>query len=167
MTEAIKSRHCRHCNQDKDMSAFYQTGRQSYSWWCKECHREWSRQHKANGYKNPYTPKPDGRRRLTDIEYAAYVLWTNAQKKHTRDGKPFSLTREQVESLVKEFCQNNYYEAPRNGKSPFQPSLDRIDTNKGYEMGNIRVVWLVENYARNSFSDEQVIEFCKRKLGLL
>ena len=45
---------------------------------------------------------------------------------------------------------------------PYQASLDRIDNTKGYIKGNVRFVALVFNYARNSFSDDQVIEFCKQ-----
>lgn len=45
---------------------------------------------------------------------------------------------------------------------PYQASLDRIDNNKGYVKGNVRFVALIFNYAKNSFSDEQVIEFCQK-----
>jgi hypothetical protein len=45
---------------------------------------------------------------------------------------------------------------------PYSASLDRIDNNKGYIRGNIRFVSLIFNYARNTFSDEQVLEFCKQ-----
>jgi len=45
---------------------------------------------------------------------------------------------------------------------PYQASLDRIDNNKGYVKGNVRFVALIFNYARNNFSDEQVLEFCKQ-----
>jgi len=45
--------------------------------------------------------------------------------------------------------------------SPYNASLDRIDNSKGYVAGNVRFVSLMANYARNTFTDEQVIEFCK------
>jgi hypothetical protein len=40
-----------------------------------------------------------------------------------------------------------------------QASLDRIDSNKGYEIGNIQFVCLIMQYAKNGFSDAQVKEF--------
>ena len=32
---------------------------------------------------------------------------------------------------------------------------------------NVIVCWQIENYCKNSFSEDDVIEFCKRKLGLI
>lgn len=40
-------------------------------------------------------------------------------------------------------------------------SLDRIDNSKGYIIGNVRFVSVMFNYARNFFSDEDVILFSK------
>lgn len=44
--------------------------------------------------------------------------------------------------------------------SPYQASLDRIDNTKGYIEGNVRFVALIYNYAKNTFSDSDVIDFC-------
>lgn len=46
-------------------------------------------------------------------------------------------------------------------KSPYQASLDRIDNSIGYVEGNVRFVALIYNYAKNTFSDQEVIDFCK------
>lgn len=48
-----------------------------------------------------------------------------------------------------------------NKSQPYSASLDRIDNTKGYIKGNVRFVCLIFNYARNSFSDNDVINFCK------
>lgn len=45
--------------------------------------------------------------------------------------------------------------------TPYQASLDRIDNTKGYIEENVRFVALIYNYARNTFSDQEVIDFCK------
>lgn len=42
---------------------------------------------------------------------------------------------------------------------PHWASLDRIDSSKGYIIGNIQFVCLSINYAKSSFSDEQFKEF--------
>jgi hypothetical protein len=46
-------------------------------------------------------------------------------------------------------------------KYPYQASLDRIDSSIGYIEGNVRFVALIYNYAKNTFSDQEVIDFCK------
>ena len=44
---------------------------------------------------------------------------------------------------------------------PNRASLDRIDSNKGYTLDNVRFVSLMYQFAKNKFSDDQVIQFCK------
>jgi len=53
-----------------------------------------------------------------------------------------------------------------NGKkdeplSPYSASLDRIDNDRGYVIGNVRWVSVMFNFARNKFSDEEVIQFAQ------
>ena len=45
--------------------------------------------------------------------------------------------------------------------NPNNASIDRIDNSKGYLQGNVRFVSVMANLARQSFSDEQLIDFCK------
>lgn len=45
--------------------------------------------------------------------------------------------------------------------SPRNPSLDRIDSKNGYTKDNIEFVCLMAQYAKNTFSREEVIEFCR------
>ena len=53
----------------------------------------------------------------------------------------------------------------RNDKrldTPYQASVDRIDNFKGYTKDNCRWVCLMFNYARNTFSDDQVLDFISK-----
>lgn len=45
--------------------------------------------------------------------------------------------------------------------TPRRASLDRIDSSIGYIPGNIRFVSVMANYCKNSFSDQEVFEFCQ------
>jgi YHS domain-containing protein len=45
--------------------------------------------------------------------------------------------------------------------NPANASLDRIDNSKGYLQGNVRFVAVMANLARQTFTDDQVIKFCK------
>lgn len=44
-------------------------------------------------------------------------------------------------------------------------SLDRIDNSKGYLYDNVRFVSVIANYARNEYTDNDVIEFSKAVAG--
>jgi hypothetical protein len=93
-------------------------------------------------------------------------MWRNATKRAIRNGKASTLTLEQVRIMVKAFCETNFC-VMTTQKHPFKPSLDRTDNSKGYTPDNVKIVWLIENYCRNTFAEEEVTEFCKRRLGLL
>lgn len=45
-------------------------------------------------------------------------------------------------------------------KSIQNASLDRIDSSKGYIQDNVRFVALIANYAKQSFTDKELTEFC-------
>ena len=50
---------------------------------------------------------------------------------------------------------------PERAFYPFQPSLDRIDNSLGYSKKNTRVVCLMYNLARNSSTDDEIIDFAR------
>ena len=54
-------------------------------------------------------------------------------------------------------------------KGPFAPSIDRIDSSKGYKPWNCRVVCLTYNYAKHTWGDEDVLTMAQafvRRSGL-
>ena len=157
------TKNCPQCNTLKPSSSFYRNGR-GLSGWCSDCCREKSRKQTASGYflglnRKPKSPK------LTEIGLVSYEIWANAKKRSLRTSKSFDLDRETVDQMVSDFCKSNHYSL--NGKDPFKPSLDRLDNLKGYTKENTRIVWMIQNYAQNTFTDDQVVEFCKRKLNLI
>ena len=178
----ITEKACRKCGDVKPVAEFYRQAR-GYTSYCKDCMKELSRQRVLDGRdkvsKIKYEEKRGhtrgtvtrtktgtGRRNLTDIERAAYNLYHNATKRSLYGDIPLEITREDILNLVTEFCANNHHVLTR-GKHPFKPSLDRIDSKKGYTPDNIRICWQIENYCKNTYTDVDVVEFCKRKLGLL
>jgi hypothetical protein len=46
-------------------------------------------------------------------------------------------------------------------RDPWKPSLDRIDSSKGYLKGNVRFVTVIANSAKQVWDDETVVEFCR------
>lgn len=167
-------RRCNHCKESKPNTEFYKTrtGGTHYSAWCRVCVKQRSKEQAETGYfrerhRRLAAAKSNDmpRKRLTPLERLAFRLWHNAQKRAFRAGWPFDLTRETVWEHLEQFCAQQYHVlAPRH---PFRPSLDRIDHKRSYMNDNVRIIWLIENYAKNVFTEEQLVEFCQRKLGLL
>ena len=52
---------------------------------------------------------------------------------------------------------------PKELAYPHTVSIDRIDSSKGYVLGNIELVCLAVNYAKNAWTREQMIEFFEKK----
>lgn len=46
-------------------------------------------------------------------------------------------------------------------RSPYAPSIDKIDPHKGYTKDNCQIVCWWYNVSKQQFSDEQVLELCK------
>lgn len=76
---------------------------------------------------------------------------------------PFELSREDLDALVE---RSGYrcavtgiaFEAPVAGtKSPWTPSLDRIDSNLGYSFENCRLVCVAVNYALNQWGTDVLL----------
>ena len=162
---------CNPCKETKEIRECYQTGRSHYAAWCKPCVRQASTRQADAGYVRERRKRLREERgsmwpphKLTRLERLAFELFHQARKRCRRAGKPFDLTREWVEEAVSEFCSSHYHVIAT--RHPFRPSLDRLDHRRSYTTDNVRVVWLIENYARNTFTEEQLIEFCQRKLGL-
>jgi len=47
-------------------------------------------------------------------------------------------------------------------KNPYSPSIDRIDSSKGYTKQNVRIVLWQVNLMRGEISDEEIIVICKK-----
>lgn len=99
-----------------------------------------------------------------------YVLRGEYRSKHKK--YDCDLTVEYLKQLWKEqsgICPLTGWELvlpksttkPWTSSSPANASIDRIDNSKGYMQGNVRFIAFMANIARQSFSDEQLIEFCK------
>ena len=47
------------------------------------------------------------------------------------------------------------------------PSIDRIDSNKGYIKGNVRIISLRANMMKNDANLQELEEFCKNVLNYI
>lgn len=92
---------------------------------------------------------------------SSYRGWVHSAK---RRGYEWNLTKEQIEQKLIEqngFCALSGIKLLPRTKSPYCPSLDRIDSNKGYYYENIQIVCSMVNVMKNKFNEKEFIEVCR------
>lgn len=120
--------------------------------------KDWRAKRKAEGHKDPYNCG------WRERNPQAYILG-NAKARAKKKGWDFDLVVEDI--VIPEFCP--VFGIPLeltwgNGIKDNKPSLDRIDCNKGYVKGNVRVIsWRANDLLANGTLDEfiKIVEFLK------
>ena len=100
-------------------------------------------------------------------EFTPFRYYFRNSKKRFKD---FNLTLEYLKQLwetQKGVCpysgiQLNLAEYNRNHNDPiYTASLDRIDSNRGYVIGNVQFISTCINYMKSTMSHEDTIKICK------
>lgn len=140
---------CSICKEDKSLELFYKysnskDGRQRY---CIDC--------KKKKYREDYS----------DLHRRANIIKTACAKRSRQNNFEFDLTTEWIKRGIKEGCElTGTIFNMEDTKSPFSPSVDRIDSNKGYTQENCRVIVLIANLAKNNWNDEALYILAERLL---
>lgn len=97
-----------------------------------------------------------------------YLIYNTTKKNAAKRGRPFTLTPEQFRRLVDRSegrCmmtgipfETKWYDGCRR---PFMPSIDRIDSSKGYSDGNVRLVCVLVNLAMNEWGIEPLLRVAR------
>jgi len=113
-----------------------------------------------------------GNRRDEFKPFRYYLNKARNRDKYKKRLDQMNLTLEYLKELwekQKGCCvfSNNKLILPENCEgwkdiSPRSASLDRINNSIGYVQGNVRYISFMANIARRNFSDNQVIDFCKK-----
>lgn len=102
----------------------------------------------------------------------AYALWQAAKVRASKKGLPFELTREWVlERVAAGTCEVTglpFAPKDRRGRerSPFSPSIDRIEASLGYVPSNCRVVLWGYNAAKSLGTHNDVVAIARALVGL-
>jgi hypothetical protein len=99
----------------------------------------------------------------------AYSLWHACWSRSKDKQIDFDLDMNEIhQTLVKGVCAKTgfSFEIKAKGKnyknrSPYAPSIDKIDPKKGYTKDNIQIVCWWYNSAKSIFTDDEVLKLCK------
>ena len=129
----MTGRICKVCKEYKDREYFteFKKGKNGLYPVCRECRKPAS---KKNYLK----------------QTQEYKLWYRAKRRAKVKNMPFTLTREDI--TVPEKCP--VFGVPMVGE--YVPSLDRIDSSKGYTKDNIQVISNRANVLKNNATAEEL-----------
>lgn len=103
----------------------------------------------------------------------ARVMLTQAQRRASKRKLPCTLTEDGVAAMLEPMeCSVTGLplwwdrdEDLKALKNPWSPSLDRIDRQKGYVPGNVRVTCWLYNHMRSDYPDESIMAVAKALVG--
>lgn len=114
----------------------------------REYHTEWRRKNRekvnANSIKN------------SDANPASSIL-KNAKNRAATKGLAFDLEIEDI--VIPELCP--VFGIPMEKRTRFAPSIDRIDSSKGYVKGNILIMSRLANTMKNDATPEEQRKFAE------
>lgn len=149
----METKICSTCKQEKDINEFSKSRAQ-----CKNCRAEQQAQYySANKEKIAELTaqyRAANKEKIIQYRFAnrEKILLGAAKKRAQQKGLDFNITEEDI--LIPERCPILGYKLKPNKGVPGKasPSLDRIDNNKGYVKGNVRVISHRANAAKGDFS---------------
>lgn len=150
---------CKCCNTEKATKEFYKradSAKTLYRSHCKSCCNKKSREHsKTNRYK---VYKKATQRRHKDRGLT--MLWMAKNRSHKK-GLDFNI--DETDVLIPSHCPVlGIPLKPQVGKATHNsPSLDRIDSKKGYVKGNVIVVSRRANLLKNDATLEEMEKIYK------
>lgn len=167
---------CRPCNSDKGKE-HYAKHSQKYLDMQRERLKTKEGSEKRQAYAETFYAKNKDRwigyretqkhKENTDtwVRAGRMLIWI--RKRAAEKQYEFDLTREWIEQrLVRGTCEVTglTFDLGRDTAqrfNPWCPSIDRIDSSKGYTQGNCRAVVWIYNMAKSEWSDEVVMRFAK------
>lgn len=158
---------CRTCKIEKPISKFNKDKTKKYGVGgeCKECAKVASRKYyyantdsikrRVTCYSNNYIPKF-----TRDIDSRLKNLCTNARQ---RKSKEFNITETDLLDLwgkQEGLCAYTKLPMTATSNQHSTVSLDRIDSSKGYIVGNIQLVCASINRMKQEFTEDVFIQLC-------
>ena len=143
---------CSVCFNIKPLTEFYKNRKTSigYKAECKNCELERQRKYRKNN-NNKITKKYEKTKkgflmrtyrnmksRITGVQKKKYHLYKNLELLDKNEFYNYSLNNSSFNILFENWENNNY-------SQKITPSIDRIDSNKGYTLDNIRWITHSEN----------------------
>jgi len=174
--ESNPLRICNSCNIEKVITDFPKVnGLKGFSYKCKQCNKERCRVYRE---QNPdkikeYRSTKDYKKRAALLKKSNIksnplpTMLHRAKQRAKKKGIEFNISKEDIE--LPEYCPllNIKLEVGEAGNYDNAPSIDRIDSSKGYIKGNVWVISSLANTMKNKATLEQLKLFAKNIIKIL
>lgn len=168
MENLIKSKICTKCGKSKHVDLFYKRGDGGYKSECRKCSRiasdNWKKNNSEN-YKKSLKEKYNSRSNEERIRWKknnplAY-LCCSAKSNAKRYSREFKINKEYLQSLWEEqhgLCYYTNKPMLYTVSCDDAVSIDRVDSSKGYIIGNIVLCRYRINVMKNNVSIQNLLQ---------
>lgn len=142
----------------------------NYIWKCNSCIKEEKRLHIAkkraenpqhyDDLQNSYKVRL---RQEDPVKYSCVQMRASSRKRAIALNKPHNITTDYLCSIAPKACPVFGHELKYGGgpKTKYSASLDRIDSSKGYTIGNVQIISQLANLMKNEASSDELVLFAK------
>ena len=176
----MESKQCPRCNLTKPKEKFHlrfpSSGRLTLSSYCKECGKAQKRDQYARAKRDngDQCHLPYGKRRLgrsaTEADWKMHNMHQSAKKRSRKKGRLCNITIEDIRELYTERCplldiELDWETSGGKRASDNSPSLDRVDSSKGYVKGNLWIVSWRANMIKNDATPQELLAIANALLA--
>jgi len=152
------SKVCWKCSVEQPISMFARNKSKSSgrSAECKSCVKIYNKKHVAENYEHYQAERK--RKRHANL---AWYLFLECRTRAKRNGLEFDLSPADI--VIPERCPVfGFVMKPAEGtQRDFSPSVDRIDTSRGYVRGNVQVISNKANRMKTNASGPELLQFAR------
>lgn len=165
----VENRVCLNCGKEwKVLTAKDRIGKKiKKHYFCSECSKtltEWKKKKIMKQKREGFKERLYEEKRKSRLNNIQNCIWAKAKQRAKKYGLDFNIDISDIQ--IPDICP--ILEVPlkygTKGDYEYSPSIDRIDTTKGYIKGNIAIISKKANSMKNSATFEELQKFCKNIL---
>lgn len=139
------------------------------AWYHKNKHDpEWLKQHqeKGNAWRRANKERVKASYKKQKLQRPEAWLLKQAKRRAKEKSLEFTLTLEDIKIPEKCPIMDKVLQYIPDGYSDYSPSIDRVDSSKGYTKDNIQIISTIANRMKWNATQEQLLTFCRGVLAL-
>lgn len=164
---------CKKCNESKPASTdYYLKDKKGYFYpYCRDCKKEYLSKRYIPSSRVKLSDEELCEKNIERINISRVNKWAkhlvnSSRHNAKRYGKEFDIDEEYILKLYEEQNHKCYWygvllEPSIIHRYPAKPSIDRLDSEKGYTKGNVVISCMAANIGRNSCDANIFENFCK------